>query len=199
MSMEHKAFIFDTCLFSAELLPIMEVCIPKNDVASLKDFVRAHLANAHSPYSGEALQAEWELELCAGDILEAVDFAMTCYYFPEEDRGLGEAWDALLETLRKMKPRGLDAERAVLGKPLKVGGLEIDPGRMGTGFVQAEDISGVHDSLRRLRVKMQSAKLPLAKDLLYELSGEELMEAYDNLTELYKDATEENKGLLFTF
>lgn len=199
MSMEHKAFIFDTRLFSVELLPVLEECVPGNDVGALKAFVSSHLNGAKSPYSGEALETDWESELGVGDILEVADFAMTCYYSPEDDRGLGETWDALLETLRKIRSKSLDVDVAVLGTPLRIGSLDLDPGRMGTGFVQAEDIAGFRDNLESLRGEVLGAELPDGQDLLYEISREELVEAHDYLIELYSDAAEGGGGLLFTF
>jgi hypothetical protein len=90
------------------------------------------------PYEGEPLTEDWRSKLEAGDVQELADFAVTRYYQPSADFGIGEAWQALSNELP-------EAERAaLLGSPFE----GFDPGRMGSYF-QSERVAA--HSLRALR------------------------------------------------
>ena len=196
--MEHKAFIVDTQGFNKELSPLILTSGQTGDTQPLKEFITNHMGKARSPYTGELLECDWENELENGDVQELADFAMTCYYLPEADRGLVYSWDGLLEALRQM-PIEWDAEYCILGRPLETASFTLDPGRMGTGFVQAEDIPAIFRELAAHKELLIAQGLPSSEETLYELTAAELTEAFDQLISLYKDAMEKNCGLLMTF
>ena len=196
--MEHKAFLFDTRGFNKELRPLILTSGQTGDTQPLKIFITNHMGKARSPYTGELLEYDWENELENGDMQELADFGMTCYYLPEADQGLVYSWDALLEALRQI-PIEWDAEYCIFGRPLETASFMLDPGRIGTGFVQAEDISAIFRELAADKELLIAQGLPSSEETLYELTAAELTEAYDQLMSLYKDAMENACGLLMTF
>jgi len=198
MAMEHKAFIFDTNKFNQELRQLILTAGKTNDPQPIKQFITNNFQKLKSPYTGEALYSKWETELASRDVQEYADFALTCFYSPEDDFGLAEAWDALLESFKRLFAEN-EAEYYILGKPLKEDTFTLDPGGMGMGFVEAKDILEISRLLRNNRDSFIKNGLPPAEDLLYELSMEELIEAYNDLFQLYQKAARDNKGLLMTF
>ncbi|WPC39859.1 hypothetical protein [Clostridium sp. JS66] len=75
---------------------------------------------------------------------------MTCFYNPQEDMRLSYSWDGILQVLKKLKTK-LPAEYYILGNPLRQDDFLLDPGRMGTGFVKAEDIGIIYADIRELK------------------------------------------------
>jgi hypothetical protein len=198
MSMEHKAFLFETSKFFGELAPIIFRAARNNDKDLLRSFINSRIGVVRSPYTGEFLKGNWEQELENGDLQELADFAMTCYYNPQEDRGLGYDWDPLLESLR-MSSTAFDPGYVILGRQITDGQFVLDPGRMGTGIVQAEDVPGITVELRRLKPDMLVRKIQNNPKVLYPVSEEEFISSCRDLDTLYQDAARSNKGLLMTF
>ena len=60
MSMEHKAFVFDTEKFHAEIEPVMKDSIKNAEVAHR--YICEHLDELQSPYMGDELGEDWEEE-----------------------------------------------------------------------------------------------------------------------------------------
>ncbi|WP_438347720.1 hypothetical protein ACP8HI_18885 [Paenibacillus sp. FA6] len=87
MAMEHKAYLFDTDAFSEELREIIITSGATMDTDSLKAFIIKNIGKARSVYTSELLNNEWEREIENGNVQELADFAMTCYYSPEEELG----------------------------------------------------------------------------------------------------------------
>lgn len=197
MGMEHKAYLFDTNGFMKELSETIITSGTTNDIKLLKEFIFNHLGIVRSVYTGELLDKEWEQELENGEVQELADFAMTCYYSPDEEQGLSYLWDALIEALVKL-PTKFDPNYYILGRPLESEMFILDPGGMGLGFVYAEDVPSMYNELLELKRNLISNGLP-SNDLVYHASFSELIEAYDELVILYKDATEAKRGLLMTF
>lgn len=197
--MEHKAFIFDVRGFNDKLSAlIIEACL-QNDIAKLIKFIDDNVGIVCSPYIGELLDNNWREELENGDVLEVADFCITCFYNPKEDMGLSYSWDGVLETLKRLKTR-LPAEYYILGNPLRKDKFIFDPGRMGTGFVKAEDIGVIYTDIKELQDSFkESASSSQVKVLLYDMSTEELLKSYGEVIKLYEKAFTANKGLLFTF
>ncbi|WP_025699913.1 hypothetical protein [Paenibacillus durus] len=198
MGMEHKAYLFDTDNFNKELSNIIITSGATNDVDSLMVFIVEKIGTVRSVYTGELLNKEWEKELENGEVQELADFAMTCYYSPEKELGLSYAWDALLEALNMMSTK-FHPDYYILGRPLESELFKLDPGGMGLGFVYAEDISSMYNELIDLKQLLINNSLPSSNDLVYHITFPELIEAYDELIMLYKEAKEANCGLLMTF
>lgn len=197
--MEHKAFLFDTQEFNHELNSMILDAGLKNNPEILLKFINNSIGRVYSPYTGELLDTSWKDELENGGVQELADFALTCYYSPEDDCGLSYFWDVLLEALQGIRTK-FDPEYCVLGEPLRKQEFVLDPGGMGMGLVQAEDINNIHRELIGRRERIIANGLPKDEDLLYEdITFEELVEAYDELIRLYKAALENKKGLLMTF
>ncbi|OAB38857.1 hypothetical protein [Paenibacillus glacialis] len=198
MAMEHKAYLFDTDAFSEELGEIIIASGATNDIDSLKAFITKNMGKVRSVYTGELLNNEWEKEIENGSVQELTDFAMTCYYSPEEELGFSYTWDALLEALSMVSPK-FHPDYYILGRQLESGGFTLNPGGMGLGFVYADDIPSMYNELIDLKQKFIDNGMPSSNDLVYQITFPELIEAYDELIILYKEAKEAKCGLLMTF
>jgi len=113
------------------LLPILLEAIDTNNDASLREFLSRSISECYSPYDGEPLTAPWESNLEAGDIQELADFALTKFYAPDANQGVGHNWIELDAQLPE------EARRALLG--LSVAGF--DPGRQGAYFQSPSDVA----------------------------------------------------------
>jgi len=195
--MDHKAFIFDVESFNLELRPLLLSAGIENEIGTIKHFINCNLIKIVSPYTGDSLGEDWENQLESGDIQEIADFALTRYYSPAADMGLGYSWDALLETI-KLLPVGFDPEYCIVGKQVQQGTFVFDPSRMGLGMIEMKDVSYIHQELQRVRPLLKNVELP-AEELLYELSTGEIAEAFEDLIVLYKKAIDANRGILMTF
>lgn len=195
--MEHKAFLFNTKGFEQELCSLIIASGGKNDPEPLREFIMNRMGRVRSVYTGELLDHDWEDELEVGNVQELADFSMTCFYDPDEDRGLAYAWDDLLENLKEL-PTSFDHEYVLLGRPVGSGTFQLDPGGMGMGFVQADDVPLLLKGLIEFRSTFAEKGMS-SDEALLEFSLSELIEAYDELILLYKEAVERHFGLLFTF
>ncbi|MNI77293.1 hypothetical protein D3C73_1335750 [compost metagenome] len=79
------------------------------------------------------------------------------------------------------------------------GEFELDPGRMGLGFIDAGDIPSMHQELLKLKQTLVDDGVPSSSEEEEELDMEELIEAYEELVSLYSEANEAKQGLLMTF
>lgn len=197
MTMEHKAFLFNTEQFNKELRPIILAASKNYDLNLLRSYIMENIGKVRSIYSGELLENNWENELELGNIQELDDFSMTCFYNPEDDLGLSYSWDILIEVLKTLST-GFDAEYYILGRPLETDTFRLDPGGMGMGFVQMNDTPLILQDLIDLRgALIEDGTIPA--EALYECTLSELIAAYDELIALYKEAVEHKSGLLITF
>lgn len=195
MSMEHKAFLFDTKGFNRELVPLILDSGSKGDPELLKKYIKRNLFYLSSPDPAEKkIRKNWE----DGDIQMLADLALTAFYSVEEDQGLLHSWNALLEAFKNL-PLQFAPEYYILGKPLKNEAFTLDPGEMGMGFVEEKDIIGICRELAGLKKGLIDNGLPVSEDLLYEISLEELTKAYGELFELYQMAGRMRSGLMFRF
>lgn len=197
--MEHKAFIFDIKGFNEKLSALIMEAGLKEDTTELVKFIDYNLGIVFSPYTGELLDKNWREELENGDVQEVADFCMTCFYDPQEDVGLSYSWDGVLKGLKKLATK-LPAEYYILGNPLRKDNFLLDPGRMGTGFVKTEDIGVIYADIKELKESFrESVVSSQIKDLVYDMSSEEIIKSYDEVISLYEKAFTANRGLLFTF
>ncbi|MFB9235271.1 hypothetical protein ACFFWC_06925 [Plantactinospora siamensis] len=93
METEHRAFSFDFDGFMANLAPVLQRSLETGDAGALTRFIEANLDRLRSPYPGIAVPTPWpamfEDEPAVHDL---GDFALTRYYRPNDDLGLGSGW-----------------------------------------------------------------------------------------------------------
>ncbi len=195
MSMEHKAFLFDTDKFYAEIKPVMEASVENTAVAH--EYISNHLDEFQSPYTGEPLEEDWEDEFDELTLQVYFDILLTACYDVEDDRGLVDMWDAVNEVIKSLDIFE-DGEEPVTGQEIEVNGVTVDPGMEGMGIINSGEVEKILDALQDNRDAAEEAD-PDHEEMLYEADPEEWMEAYDELSSLYEDALNEKKGLLFTF
>jgi hypothetical protein len=179
MSFQQKAYIFDLDRFNAGLRPLVEESLRTNDHAALRRFIAQHLDELKDPYAGEPLESNWEGLLETRDVQEYADFALTLYYDPSADIGLGNGWPALQELLVREAPAGTDLTMGdVVGPPSR----PFDPGGMGAFFLTNEAAVSRLETLR-------------------ELSGERtnLRDQIAPLLELFATIVDSGRGAYVTF
>ena len=196
MSMGHRAFLFDTNKYHAEIEKIIEACCSSGEISLIKQYIDRHIEEFSSPYTLEPLEQDWEQELENGDMQEYFDFLLTACYDCEDDIGLAEAWAAVNEVI-KLLGFMVGAEKCVLGTAVSYHGTVVDPGRMGLGIVEAAEISELKEKLLETKEKLED--ISLSEDQMYDLTQDEIYDAYNELCNIYKEAEKEGKGILFTF
>lgn len=145
--MEHKAFLFDSDLFDEELRPTIEAALSTGDCGPLVTFVRDNLDVLVDPYEGEPLAPGWDFRLETKDAHTYGDFALTKYYDPTADIGLGAAWEGLQELILNDP----DIVRSpILGATIGPEGSPFDPGRLGAYFQSPSQAAANHRRLRDL-------------------------------------------------
>ena len=165
--------MFDTEKFHAEIEPVMKDSIKNAEVAHR--YICEHLDELQSPYTGDELGEDWEEEFGELTLQTYFDILLTTCYDVEDDRGLGEMWDAVNEVIKS---------------------LDVFDGMEGLGIIDGDEVAEILERLKENRDEAESAE---PEDLLYEAEPEEWMEAYDDLCSLYEDALSQKKGLLLTF
>ncbi len=134
--MEHKAFVFEFNGFQRELRPLLEGALASDNPASLIAFIKADLWSFRDPYEGDPVADDWEVLMEIKDVHQYGDFALTKYYDPGADIGLGWEW----EEIRLVLERELGTSAAVLGHPIAAQGRVFDPGKMGSYFQSERDV-----------------------------------------------------------
>ncbi|WP_289773525.1 hypothetical protein [Phocaeicola sartorii] len=195
MSMDHKAFVFDTKKFHAEIEPVMKDSIKNTEVAHR--YISEHLDELQSPYTGNTLEEGWEEEFGELTLQVYFDILLTACYDVEDDCGLCDMWDAVNEVIKSLDVFE-EGELPVLGWTVEIEDVVIDPGMEGLGIIECDEVEEILNILEENRDEAENAEIE-TEDLLYEAEPEEWMEAYDNLCNLYKKALRQNKGLLLTF
>ena len=193
MSMEHKAFVFDTKKFHAEIEPVMKDSVRNTEVAHR--YICDHLEELQSPYTGDVLDEGWEEEFGALTLQVYFDILLTACYDVEEDCGLGEMWDAVNEVIKSLDVFE-EGEVPVLGRKVEIDDVTVDPGMEGLGIVESNEVADMLTTLQENRDNAENAE---PDDQLYEAEPDEWMEAYDDLCSLYEEALRQEKGLLLTF
>ena len=72
----------------------------------------------------------------------------------------------------------------------------VDPGMQGLGIIDCDEVAEILEILKENRDEAESAE---PDGLLHETDPDEWMEAYDSLCNLYEEAKQQEKGILFTF
>ncbi|MBK7862672.1 MAG: hypothetical protein IPJ65_29500 [Archangiaceae bacterium] len=121
MPMSHRAFAFRYTAFAAELKPLVEA----GDAGALTRFIDAHRTELREPDHGEPVFSEWARQVEPGDVQTRAKLALTRYYDPRADLGLGLIWQRFQDT------------RAVLGRALP----PFDPGGLGSYFQSEAEVT----------------------------------------------------------
>jgi len=156
--MEHKAFVLDYGAFERELAPILLNALDTGAVRDLVGFINSNLERLKDPYEGDPLDADWESMIETRDPHQYGDFALTKYYDPQTDIGLGQVWESIEETLTKEVGEG-QAQAIVLGRPFGPPQNYFNPGKMGSYF---QSPSEVKKNLQKLESLQSSARVPTA-------------------------------------
>lgn len=193
MSMEHKAFVFDTGKFHTEIEPIIKSSIKNPEVA--RQYICEHYAQLQSPYTGDTLEEDWEDEFDEPALQVYFDILLTACYDVDDEMGLGEMWDTVNEIVKELDVFE-DPEFVVLGKEVVINNVKVDPGMMGLGLIESYEVLDIVHKLVEKREEVGTIGL---EDLLFDAESDEWMEAYDDLCNIYEEAIRQGKGLLFTF
>jgi hypothetical protein len=146
MTMAHRAFAFDYTRFHDELKPVLLRALETTDATALRGWIDDHLDQLVDPDEGEPLRKNWQLSLEVGDVHELGDYALTKYYDGDLDIGLDADWEELGALLEKS---GLDAA-LTLGAPLGQAEAAFDPGRQGSYFQTAAEVTAALTQLQTL-------------------------------------------------
>jgi hypothetical protein len=179
MSLEHKAFVFDYKGFESNLKDILEAALVNGSTMQLSEYISQNQAYLKDPYEGEELSEDWEALIEIQDPHQYGDFALTNFYEPTEDIGLGYDWENAQEILSQR----LTDISLVLGSTVGTINNYFDPGKMGAYFQSSQQA-----------VENQ--------DLLETSFSQEEIESSDvlkKLSEMLQAATSEKKGLYITF
>jgi hypothetical protein len=147
MSMSHKAYAFDWNAFDRdELSMILPRSLESDDVLPLIRYIDIHLGELKDPYEGEPLDETWQEMLGTKDVHEYADFALTRFYDPDTDLGIGEEWIEIDDSLSECNRNSL------LGFPLRSNNNVFDPGRMGSYFQTPEQVLESLSSVKDLKI-----------------------------------------------
>lgn len=196
MGMDHKAYLFDMEKYHMDIEGILDECCRSKSTLRAEAYISEHWMELSSPYNGEKLDRDWKKELSDNSFQEYCDILLTACYDYGRDIGLGYNWDGINEILKQMDFMD-HTEECVLGNEIIFYDITIDPGAMGLGIVEIEDVAFIYEKLLRNRSRLEDMEVP--EDLLYQIEEEEIQDAYDDLVGIYREAVKEKKGILFTF
>jgi hypothetical protein len=178
MSSEHKAFVFDYFNFELQLKDILESSLINDDSSALSTYIMQNLSYLKDPYEGETLDDNWESMLETQDVHQYGDFALTKFYNPQEDIGVGYEW-ADLHNFLSHKP---GCENIILGLPIGSDGNYFDPGKLGSYFQTSNEVK---------------KNLRLLEDII-EKDPESTLRL-EGISKMLQSAGREDKGLYVTF
>jgi hypothetical protein len=176
--MSHKAFVFDHARFERELRERLLTALTRDDPRPLEAFITAHREALRDPYEGNPLGSNWRDEFRPADVQAYADFALTMYYDPSDDIGLGSSWEKASQGIEQA---GLDGS-PLLGTALATAAVCFDPGRQGA-YLQSE--SDVQYHLTQLSAL--EARTPRRLQWLRAVQ------------EMLQSAASERRGLYVTF
>lgn len=201
MSISHKAFLFDHTNFDAELAGVLHAALETDDVGGLRRLI---LDNRHVLLDlwTEAPPADdWEARIePAYRVQQFADLAMTKYYDPRDDRGLGHGFDAPGAYLETVPGLGGWSSALYCGWLFGPSGRRLDPGSMGTGLVSVAQVG----EAVRLTDGLAWPPAPGPTDPVYRgcyygpASAAAVSADRDRLLELYRDAAAARMGLLLS-
>lgn len=135
MSMEHKAFEFDWLPFERDLHHLIVDALSTRETRGVEAFVDENLTDLVDPYEGQPIAADWRNGLVNRDTHEVADYALTRYYDPVQDYGIGSAWIGISDAIDEQ------VVNALLGQPIGPSHNRFDPGRFGSSFQSPERVT----------------------------------------------------------
>jgi hypothetical protein len=160
---EHKAFVFDFERFSRELQPIIERGLLSGDCSDTIAFIHDNLGLLKDPYEGEPLGSDWESMIETRDVHQYGDFALTKYYDPSADIGLGGSW---MEAQDLIARESTFLVSPILGAVLGPESNPFDPGKMGSYFQSYDRLHKSIEQLTALRNAVASSVVAPALQML---------------------------------
>ena len=142
--MTHKAFLFDYARFDMELRSPLESSLSSDNCANVIAFIKRNLDALSDPYEGEPLDGDWESMIETKDAHQYGDFALTKYYAPTDDIGLGAAWAEVQELV---ETHNSELTSPILGNVVGSWDAPFDPGKMGSYFQGESDVVESHRRL----------------------------------------------------
>lgn len=173
--MEHKAFLFDYRKFEYELLPVLQDALLINECNTLICFIQQNIDFLTDPYEGVPLNDDWKGMIETEDAHQYGDFALTRYYDPTDDIGLGMSWQNIRELIPTERPTS-----PILGSFIGPDGNPFDPGKMGAYFQSQQQVA---ENL----------------EFLKKLAGQDSSEVLEEAIALLKQAFQSKRGLYITF
>lgn len=202
MSIDHKAYLFDHTAFERQLAPVLSEALETGCVEPLRRFILRHGDQLTDPDTEEPLDEDWEASAAEEDGVQwYADRALTLFYdLAGGSEGLGQGYDALHAYLRTIPLLRDEADTLLFGRLFGPPGRRLDPGFMGTGLVSEKEVRRLHRLLEECDFPpVPGPGSPLYAGCLYPPEEEgEVEEALDSLSELYAEAADEGRGLLFT-
>jgi hypothetical protein len=179
MSMEHKAFVLDYEAFKWQVGNLLESALMTGINDKLVQFIWTNITRLKDPYEGEPLDESWEDLIEVKDAHSYGDFALTKFYHPAIDIGLGDDWEEIQDLLK-----GVSSElgTAILGRPFGPERNYFDPGKMGSYFQTSGEVQ---------------ESLSLLNDLARRKP--EISPALNKAIEMLQHAADAGKGLYVTF
>lgn len=147
--------MFDWNRFERELLPVLEAAFKRNDITELRCFILSNIDSMKDPNEGDPLRENWEATLEYKDVQEYADFALTLFYDPFDDCGIDD-WVEVSDSVSK------ECRAALLGFSIRFGSIDLDPGRMGSYFMNTETVRSSNATIAALKM----AQLKKFKNLL---------------------------------
>lgn len=179
MSMSHKAYAFDWKAFQRdELVGLLHDALATDDPASLIRYIENNRNALRDPYEGEPLPVNWRDMLENNDVQEFGDYALTRFYDPGDDWGMGNWWS-------KISNRFPPSDRnALAGFCVGPENNPFNPGRQASCFQTPE------------QVKQSLGTVEKFDPLKLEEYQRKLLATFKTLLE---DCVEKRLGLYVTF
>lgn len=169
--MEHKAFLFEYIHFERELQSILAQALSSGDCSELVYFINENLQELRDPYDGNPLDANWSSLIDTPDVHQYGDFALTKYYDPRFDIGLGSDWE---ETQQQIAEVSNLTSCPILGYTIGPKEVPFDPGKMGAYFQSLQQVQDNHASLLKASRKSPHPSLEKAIELLAKAVNKQL-------------------------
>ncbi|WP_239342232.1 hypothetical protein [Frankia sp. CiP3] len=130
MANQHRAFALDYGGFQGELAPILRRALDTGDLAPLVAFIDTHRDRLRDPDTGTPLDSHWRAAESAADAHRLGDLALTAYYDPAEDIGLGDGWEEVGMDLAREVDQ--DVDPLIGGEAFGPPDNPFDPGKLGS-------------------------------------------------------------------
>ncbi|HPF39536.1 MAG TPA: hypothetical protein PK093_12900, partial [Phycisphaerae bacterium] len=131
--------------FVSELAPSLRAALITEQCQPLLDFINRHHDLLTSPREGAPIGDDWIATLSSRDAHQFGAIALTKFYSPSQEMGLGAGWKIVDDIL---VADGRFLASPILGDPFDADGVVFDPGGMGAYF---QSPSMVRTSLGMMR------------------------------------------------